>query len=239
MQLTLQNPTGRWSLTHHRPACVRSAAFLGRPMLLPVWILLTLQSLADAATPPVVPPAAGDVDGDIRGLKELAEIPNPWLWLWGALGLIVAGLGLFWVWRLRRRRAALSPPDVIVPPHVRARQALLRALDFLFDPDHCCVLLSGAIRLYLEERFRLRAPERTTEEFLRELQIAPVLTTEQKASLEEFLQRCDLAKFARHPATEAELREIYDVALRLVEETSPAVAASDAGRTEPAAAAAR
>jgi len=79
--------------------------------------------------------------------------------------------------------------------------------------------VSDAVRVYLEERFQLRAPERTTEEFLRDLQKTSVLMAQQKASLAEFLEQCDLVKFARFEPPETMLRELHESALRLIHET--------------------
>jgi hypothetical protein len=81
--------------------------------------------------------------------------------------------------------------------------------------------VSDAERAYLEERFRFHAPERTTEEFLRELGGTELLLPEQKESLGGFLASCDLVKFAQYEPGENELRELYSSALRLVEETEP------------------
>jgi hypothetical protein len=110
----------------------------------------------------------------------------------------------------------MVPPT---PPHIRARQRLHAALAHIQDPRVFCGEVSDALRIYLEERFRFHAPERTTEEFLVELQNTNILTVQQKQTLADFLQSCDLVKFARHEPTEAALRELHDSALRLVEET--------------------
>jgi hypothetical protein len=98
---------------------------------------------------------------------------------------------------------------------------LEQAWRHLSDPRLFCIAVSDALRAYLEERFQLRAPERTTEEFLQDLQTTPLLTVEQKLGLTEFLQRCDLVKFARDEPTESALRELHEAALRLVDETAP------------------
>ena len=98
------------------------------------------------------------------------------------------------------------------------------ALAFLSQPKPFCVLVSDTIRGYLEERFTFHAPERTTEEFLYELKETDRLTRDQKESLGEFLQRCDLVKFAKYEPGEPELRDLHDSALRLVEETEPPTA---------------
>jgi hypothetical protein len=73
----------------------------------------------------------------------------------------------------------------------------------------------------LEERFQFRAPERTTEEFLRELAGTDLLAGEQKESLGGFLESCDLVKFAKYEPGENELHGLHHSAVKLVEETEP------------------
>jgi hypothetical protein len=93
-------------------------------------------------------------------------------------------------------------------------------------------MVSDTIRVYLEERFDFHAPERTTEEFLYELQDTNLLLPDQKASLGEFLTRCDLVKFARYEPAEPELRGLHEAAVRLVDETKPRPAPPVAGEPE-------
>jgi hypothetical protein len=104
---------------------------------------------------------------------------------------------------------------------VRARQKLQEALAFIAQPKPFCTLVSDTVRFYLEERFEFRAPERTTEEFLHELRGTNLLLPDQKESLGEFLQQCDLVKFAKYEPGEPELRGMHGSAVRLVEETEP------------------
>jgi hypothetical protein len=98
---------------------------------------------------------------------------------------------------------------------------LQAALDRINEPRLFCTVVSDAIRVYMEERFTFHAPERTTEEFLYELQETTLLLPPQKAALADFLSRCDLVKFARYEPTQMELQELLDAAFRLVEETQP------------------
>ena len=88
-------------------------------------------------------------------------------------------------------------------------------------------MVSDAVRLYLEERFGLRAPERTTEEFLTDLSRSAALTEPQKDSLKGFLSACDMVKFARYEPQRPELEALYNSALRLIEETEPRRQATD------------
>ena len=185
----------------------------------------------------ILPPPTSAATGtnDIRGIKPPVQVPNEWLWLaWLLAVLMVAGAALWaWFWWKKRRKSELQPAPV-VPPHVRAKQRLAEALRFFSDPRQFCFLVSNALRLYLEERFDFRAPERTTEEFLLELQSTTLLLPDQKQSLAEFLRSCDLVKFAKFEPTEGALRELHECALRLVDETQfEAISASTSGISAP------
>ncbi len=161
----------------------------------------------------------GAIPTDIRDIKPPVDIPDPWLWLWVLLSWLAAAILVLVIVGLFRRKKAQEIEVVVIPPHVRAKQRLAEALRFISDPNQFCTEVSNTLRLYLEERFELRAPERTTEEFLVELQNSKHLTPDQKLSLGEFLQSCDLVKFARFEPTETNLRQLHDAALRLVDET--------------------
>jgi hypothetical protein len=160
--------------------------------------------------------------GDIHAIKAPVPIPNVWLWVGCAVGVFLLAALAWWLWRRRRQNAPEVPAVPIVPPHRRARAKLEQALALIDQPSPFCTLVSDTIRVYLEERFHLHAPERTTEEFLEELQSSPVLTTDQKRTLGEFLMGCDLVKFARYEPAQNELMSIHKAAVRLVDETEPA-----------------
>jgi hypothetical protein len=164
---------------------------------------------------------ASQSTNQLRDIKPPVEIPSGWAWVWWTLAILATTAVLVWVWRYWRAQRAQIPTVPIIPPHVRARQKLQEALALIAQPRPFCIMVSDTIRWYLEERFSFRAPERTTEEFLYELQGTDLLTPDQKTSLGEFLQSCDLVKFARYEPGEPELRDLHDSALRLVEETEP------------------
>jgi hypothetical protein len=170
---------------------------------------------------------------DIRDIKAPVEILSGWAWLWWTLSfLTVAAIAYALIRYWIGKRASEKAPTMIIPPHVRARQRLREALELIHQPRPFCILVSDTLRVYLEERFHLRAPERTTEEFLEELQSSALLSMAQKQSLGDFLMRCDLVKFARYEPVRSHLQELYDSALQLIEET--ASSALSAPSVEPA-----
>ena len=156
---------------------------------------------------------------DIRAIKPPVALPDPLAWLWWTLGALAVIAVAFAIWFFMRRKRLASKVVIVIPPHIRAKEKLAEALRFMSDPKLFCTMVSDTARVYLEERFNLRAPERTTEEFLVELRTSPHLTPDQKQSLGAFLECCDLVKFARFEPTEQALRELHDSALRLVDET--------------------
>ncbi len=158
---------------------------------------------------------------DIRDIQPLVEIPNYWIWLWIALGLLALALLALWAWKVLRKRAAEAPRVPAVPAHVLARQRLQEALALIHQPKPFIIAVSDTLRWYLEDALLLRAPEQTTEEFLVELRHSARLNDRQKTSLGDFLQSCDLVKFARYEPRESELRELHEDALELVAETEP------------------
>jgi hypothetical protein len=139
-----------------------------------------------------------DVRGPIR-----PPAPPPWpRWPLGVGLAVLLGLVAVGIWRLRRQRRPEVPP---LTAHEWALRELER-LEALHLPaqgeiNRYHTLLSDTLRRYLELRFQLRAPRQTTAEFLQAAETSRQLAPPQQELLREFLQRCDLAKFARAPAS--------------------------------------
>jgi hypothetical protein len=176
--------------------------------------------------------SAASTATDIRDIKPPIEITGGWAWLWWVLiaAAIAVAAGLLWRWLKRRKLNVVLPPPI--PAHVRAKQKLQQALALITQPKPFVIAVSDTARTYLEERFDFHAPERTTEEFLRELAGTRLLLSDQKDSLGNFLASCDLVKFAKYEPGEKELLELHGSALRLVEETQPAEATAESETRE-------
>lgn len=156
---------------------------------------------------------------DIRDIHGLVRIPSPWdLLPWIALACLLAA-GAAWLAR-RLRRATPPPPDPT--PDAIALAALERARAWM-KPDEAerfGTAISTAIRQYIEARFEVSAPRRTTEEFLRDLTSRPVAgLSPHVRGLEDFLRRMDLVKFARAPLDETQMEGLLDSAYGFVRET--------------------
>lgn len=177
-------------------------------------------------------PVGGNA-ADIRDIAPPVAIPSGWEWVWWLVGALAVAALVYAVWNWWRRRRATPPVVPVIPAHVRARERLQAALALIAQAKPFCVEVSDTVRFYLEQRFEFHAPERTTEEFLHELQRTELLTRDQKDSLGDFLQSCDLVKFAKYEPQEPELRTLHDSALRLVAETEPRPAPASAAAAEP------
>lgn len=158
---------------------------------------------------------------DIAGPVELPEPPRTWAWLYALGGGAVVAVLLVWAWRRRRRGGQAPVPTE--PAHVRAYRRLHQIASVgLVEQgriDEFYFLVSGVMRTYIEDRFGLRAPERTTTEFLAELAGSEALPDKHKHLLRDFLQHCDLVKFAHLAPTPTEVQAMFDAVRTFIEWT--------------------
>ena len=135
--------------------------------------------------------------------------------------LLITGvlLGYFYWWKKKKRTKDIAK----VPPHdIAYRELELLLSEKLIEQGEIKTFylrLSNILRDYIENRFSLRAPERTTEEFLLDLRSTGLLLPSQKDLLKAFLKHCDMVKFAKlHPSTH-EIQKTFDSCKQLIEET--------------------
>jgi hypothetical protein len=157
----------------------------------------------------------------IDDLRLLEPWQGPPLWAWIVIALvIVAGVVLV----IRRRNAARSPaPGAQDATHAHedalAELEKARALMLPEKSRPYGIEVSGIVRRYVERRFGLVAPRRSTEEFLAEASASTKLEPAHRQLLAEFLGTCDFLKFARARAELAELEAQHKAAVRFVTET--------------------
>ena len=163
--------------------------------------------------------AAADLKPPLGRLEPLGPPPSPrWPWVAGVLVLLavagpLAAKGLT-AWRRRaRRRSAYEIAKA------RLERLLAQPRPDAEQVDAFYVELSGVVRRYLEDRFDLRAPELTTEEFLAGVGQSPDLSHAHQALLREFLRQADLVKFAGARPSREDIEQSIAAAQRFLEET--------------------
>lgn len=181
---------------------------------------LTSEPIAVEVTSLLGDQRANLVIEDIEGVVDMPKPGHRW-WLWIPAMLVAATIPAGWL--LLRRRRAKAPTGTYVPAHEIAygnlRALVARNLVEQGRIKEFYERISTILRYYIEHRFSLHAPERTTEEFLGELRFTKVLASSDKTVLEEFLTHCDLVKFAKHePATE-QIQRTFDLVKDFIERT--------------------
>lgn len=202
-------------------------------------------SFAAADTEPVTRDLPGAVLDVVSAIDdedaELQPIQPPLAWpdriprwipvLFGValLALIVGLLAKRWL----QRRHTIIRHMPAPPAHETALNALrlLKSKGYIErgDVEPFYSECSDIVRRYLEDRFDLRAPESTTEEFIRDAASARVLSADQQALVAQFLEQSDLVKFARFRPGAPEMKDAVQAAQRLIEETRVTGAEEGAG----------
>jgi Domain of unknown function (DUF4381) len=149
---------------------------------------------------------------DIAPPVDYSLIP-PWLvFVLAFCALALVGLLVWWIVRKLRRPAATKSP----------RERALEELEVMewdverMQPYRFSIRVSDVLRRYVTEQFDLPVTKQTSVEFLTALAKASPFSAEEKTLLEDFLNRCDLIKFARYDATAEDSRLLLEEAIRFV-----------------------
>jgi len=177
-------------------------------------VILTLSSLTAFAQ---------EDTEDIRDVKDLIVVPEPPNYtLWGAcilLGILLAVVIYFLCKRKTPKREAT--------PAERALSALDQSVSLMSEKsaEPFADAVAQIIRVYIDERFGISAPRRTTEEFLRQLD--PNSTPEisrYSGELGQFLRFCDATKFGGRQIESETRTKLLNSARSFIEVTAkPAV----------------
>jgi len=135
---------------------------------------------------------------DINDIAPPASFPFGWRNVSLVVGCVAAAAAAALIlWKRRRIREKIVPRLSAHEIAYRKLEALLaRKLVEEKRYSEFTAEVADILREYIEDRFGLKAPERTTEEFL--VEVSPVLPVdaEKKNILKMFLLHCDLVKFA-------------------------------------------
>jgi hypothetical protein len=160
---------------------------------------------------------ATNIIDDLRLLEPWTVPP----WLWAVIAAVIV-VGVLFIIRVRRAaRRAEQGAEVAAHAHEDALAELEKARG-LMSPENSRpygIEVSGIVRRYIERRFGIFAPRRSTEEFLLEAAASAKLEPTHRQLLAEFLGACDFLKFARARAELAELEAQHKAAVKFVTET--------------------
>src|SRR2546421_9299069 len=119
------------------------------------------------------------------------------------------------IWLLKRKPKPALPPKT-------PREIALEELDLIAheleiaNPYQFSIRVSDILRRYVTNQYALPVTRQTSVEFLTALSKSSSFSANEKSLLEDFLNRCDLIKFARYEATSADSRLLLEEATRFV-----------------------
>ena len=175
---------------------------------------------------------------DIRGLKPPIDIRGNWRVLYSvALLLLVAGI-FAWFY-LRSKAKALKIPEIPEEFTKPAWEVAVSELQRLKDSDllerklakQYYINLSEIIRRYIQRRFQIVALDRTTQEIKQELKGIKI----DRGIIElihNFLEDCDLVKFAKFTAPAEKIDENWQQGIDIVDSTKPVEVVIEDSETE-------
>ncbi|MFH1458043.1 MAG: hypothetical protein ABIG31_02615 [Candidatus Omnitrophota bacterium] len=160
----------------------------------------------------------------LRDIKPPLELPSRFNLFW-IIVLVFCAVILVFAYRYFINK---KPLQQVVRPKLRpAHDIAYEQLEALQKKDlirqgktkEYFVEISDIIRHYLENRFRFRAPQMSTEEFLANVRDSAPLIKTHKDLLKDFLVSCDLVKFAKYMPREEEINAVYLSAQNFIDQT--------------------
>lgn len=159
---------------------------------------------------------------DIKSPHKLPGRIPAWVWIIPAIAAIAFLVGLISS-KLWKNRAQIIPSAPPIPAHVLALRALeiLKAKDLLEKDEYkpYYTELSLILRTYLEGRFALNAPDKTTEEVVEEMSRSIELNGAQHNILQDFMRQADEVKFAKGHPDRSTMEAAFNTTHQFVQET--------------------
>jgi hypothetical protein len=130
-----------------------------------------------------------------------------------ALGILPLLLWIFW-----RRNLKRPPTTLPLSPYERALQTIESSREWIHEshPKRFAILVSDAVRTYLENTFLIRAIESTTEELLHDIGQRDPFDDSFRSQLKEFLEKNDGIKFTKYAPPIDQREFLYTMAKELI-----------------------
>src|SRR6266516_3748649 len=168
-------------------------------------------SLHHSITPALLVLAAEEFH-DIAPPVDHSLVP-PWL-VFVIAFVALSLLGLV-VWLFAKRRKPPAPPKLPREIALEELERISREIESM-TPYQFSIRVSDILRKYVTQQYGLPATRQTSIEFLTALAKASPFSVDEKSLLEDFLNRCDLIKFARYDATTSDSELLLQEAIRFL-----------------------
>lgn len=153
---------------------------------------------------------------DIKDIKPPLPVREPGRMIAMIILSMAAIAGAIFIYlKIRGRKPVKLAHETALEELESHKTAFLKSSDI----KSYYVGISDSVRRYIERVFGLRAPEMTTEEFLDSLKDSRSLSDSQKGLLKDFMNSCDLVKFARYAPPKEEADLVFTTAAKFIEET--------------------
>jgi hypothetical protein len=151
---------------------------------------------------------------------DYSFVPTWAIFLASFVGLSLVGLI---VWLIKRKGKPVVPPKL--PGQIALEELGRISVEIeTMNPYLFSIRVSDILRRYVTNQYALPVTRRTSVEFLTALAKSSPFSANEKSLLEDFLNRCDLIKFARYEATSADSRLLLEEATRFVKGEQLAIA---------------
>ena len=170
--------------------------------------------IAALSTPPPTAPEPPEIR-DIAPPLDVFPWP-PWMIAVAALlVLLLLAAVIYWIVRAIRNRPPPIPPSprsIALRELQKLRQQVGRTEPYAFS-----FAVSDVLRTYVSEEYRVRATQQTSPEFLAAIGQSVKFADAERTLLADFLEHCDLIKFARIDADSGDSERLLESAVRFVE----------------------
>lgn len=147
-----------------------------------------------------------------RNLKIKSRKKFPWMFL---LTLCLTGLGYVWIRFFRKPTISQKKRTLSARNNAWFSLKMIKADHLPWEEE--LYALSNTVRFYLEERYGIEAPKKTTQEFLESMSTLEFPVQFPKEQLVNFLHFSDQVKFAQSEASPEEREKAWKAAANLIE----------------------
>jgi hypothetical protein len=164
----------------------------------------------------------GDAIPDLANLEPMLPpqpVPSEIHWALWLCGIAICAWVLAGLVSLRRRKRRPPEPRRLTPEeiaHAALAALLSENLPARGQVKEFFLRLTGIVRQYIEDTTGIRAPEQTTEEFLRDMRSRATFPPERKVRLAEFLEAADMVKYAGQQPEDQQIEESINRAYEFV-----------------------